>query len=90
MPIRGILLSNEIPYHGFCDRLRVHLYLQPIQAGLLRGRSISEIAVELNTRGRRGLNGGRWNVDDIVRVIKADEFIRDCDRRRKLADLLQA
>jgi hypothetical protein len=55
MPIRGVLLSNEIPYHGFCDRLRVHLYLQPIQAGLLRGRSISEIAVELNTRGRRGL-----------------------------------
>jgi hypothetical protein len=88
MPIRGIVLSEDIPHYGFVQRLMAHSYMQSIEPRLLRGLSAYAIAAELNRRNSRAINGSAWNAEGVTNIIKLDQAIRDADRRQKSARLL--
>ena len=79
MRLRGIILPTERNYYGFVDRLYVSTYLPTIRKCQDSGLSAHGIAVELNNRGSRSMNGETWDAGNVFGVIKRDESIRLAD-----------
>jgi hypothetical protein len=86
MPIRGIILCEDIPHYGFVERLGAHSHMQSIQPLLVNGLSACEIAVELNGRNSKGVNGLKWDANKVLGIIRLDQSIRRSDLLLRNAD----
>jgi hypothetical protein len=77
--LRGIVRPIELLQFGFVQRLYAHTNLQHIKKLQALGYPINQIAAVFNRSGRVAINNTPWDTDDIIGIIRGDEFIRRQD-----------
>lgn len=76
MPLRGLVLPPERYQFGFVQRLYVSVNMAAIRELQRKGLSLAEIPAEFNRRGKRAINGLRWDDELLGNVVRGETVIQ--------------
>ena len=79
MPLRGIIYPAQGNYYGYVHRVYAHGYAATILRLQDVGRSMHEVAAELNTHSCRAMNGAAWDAGRVLGVLRLVEAIHRND-----------